>query len=99
MFGMGQLAMMQKMKEATEQSKKRLDSVIVSGEAGGGLILVEMTGNRKLHKLEINADLAGMEKDDLEDLLAVALGKALQAANEVHDFEMANSARQFIPGM
>lgn len=99
MFGMDQLAMMQKMKEASEQSKKRLDTVYVSGEAGGGLVYVELTGNRNLNKLEINADLAILDKEDLEDLLAVALKKALDAATEVHDLEMANSARQFIPGM
>lgn len=99
MFGMDQFAMMQKMKEASEQSKKRLDTIYVSGEAGGGLVYVELTGNRNLHKLEINTDLTILEKEDLEDLLAVALKKALHAANEVHELEMANSARQFIPGM
>lgn len=99
MFGMDQFAMMQKMKEAAEESKRKLDSMLVSGEAGGGLIVVEMSGNRKLKNIQINADLQHIEKEDLEDLLVVALDKALEKANQINEQEVANSAKQFLPGI
>ena len=69
MFGLDQNAMMLKMQQALEESKVRLENTVVSGEAGGGLIRVEMNGNRKLTELSINGSLQDMDKEDLEDLL------------------------------
>jgi DNA-binding protein YbaB len=40
-----------------------------------------------------------MEKEDLEDLLAIALERALEKANALNDQEVSSSARQFIPGL
>lgn len=98
MFGMNQKEMLEKMQQSLEESKARLANIKVMGEAGGGLVRIELDGNRKLTNLEINANLADIEKEDLEDFLAVALEKALTQANEVNDTEMASSARNILPG-
>ena len=90
MFGGNQQEMLQKMQEAMENSK-------VYGEAGGGLIRIELNGNRKLQSLEINAPLAQIEKEDLEDLLTVALQRALEEAEKVNEKEMSSSAMNFLP--
>jgi DNA-binding YbaB/EbfC family protein len=87
------------MQQALEESKARLESTIVTGESGGGLIQVELNGNRKLTSLKINTSVKEMEKEDLEDLLTVALSRALEAANVINDQEVSSSARQFIPGL
>jgi nucleoid-associated protein EbfC len=97
MFGGNQQEMLQKMQEAMEQSKLRLENSKVYGEAGGGLIRIELNGNRKLQSLEINAPLAQIEKEDLEDLLTVALQRALEEAEKVNEKEMSSSAMNFIP--
>lgn len=99
MFGLDQNAMMLKMQQALEESKVRLENTVVSGEAGGGLIRVEMNGNRKLTELSINGSLQDMDKEDLEDLLIVAINRVLEEANRVNEQEVSSSARQFLPGM
>lgn len=99
MFGLDQNSMMLKMQQALEESKVRLENTVVSGEAGGGLIRVEMNGNRKLTELSINGSLQDMDKEDLEDLLIVAINRVLEEANRVNEQEVSSSARQFLPGM
>ncbi|MCE3295198.1 MAG: hypothetical protein K0R65_912 [Crocinitomicaceae bacterium] len=99
MFGLNQKDMLEKMQQSLEESKARLSQIKVLGEAAGGLVKIELDGNRKLTSLEINADLAQIDKEDLEDFIAIALSKALEEANRVNELEMSNSARQFMPGL
>lgn len=98
MFGLNQKDILEKMQKSLEESRARLATIRVLGEAAGGLLKIEMDGNRKLIKLEINADLKEIEKEDLEDFLALALNQALEKANAINENEMSNSARQFMPG-
>lgn len=88
-----------KMQASAEETKKKLDQLTVYGESGGNLINVEMNGNRKLTKLTINAKLDQIDKDDLEDLLSVALNRAIENADKINEQEMANAAKGIIPGM
>lgn len=99
MFGLNQQALMLQMQQALEESKKRLEQTVAAGESGGGLIRIELNGNRKLQSLQINTPIQDMEKEDLEDLLSVALARALEEANRINEEETASSARQFIPGL
>ncbi len=86
-----------KMQEAVELSKNKLESLSVVGEAAGGLVRIELNGNRKLKSLEINASLKDIEKEDLEDFISIALDRALEQANEINEKEMSNSATSFLP--
>jgi DNA-binding YbaB/EbfC family protein len=86
-----------KMQEAVELSKNKLESLTVVGEAAGGLVRIELNGNRKLKSLEINASLKDIEKEDLEDFISIALDRALEQANEINEKEMSNSATSFLP--
>ncbi|MGV3631464.1 MAG: YbaB/EbfC family nucleoid-associated protein [Bacteroidota bacterium] len=99
MFGLNQKDMLEKMQRSLEESKARLSQIKVMGEAAGGLVKIELDGNRKLTNVEINAELSQIDKEDLEDFLSVALAKALEEANRVNELEMASSARQFMPGL
>jgi DNA-binding protein YbaB len=56
MFGAGMLDKLNAMKNLADESKKRLDAISVEGEAGGGLVRIELTGNRNLKSVTINAD-------------------------------------------
>lgn len=89
--------LLKQMQQAVENGKKNLDHLTVYGEAGGGLVRIELTGNRQLKSLQINTDLEHIDKEDLEDFLAVALNKALIAADDLHEQEMARNARLFMP--
>jgi DNA-binding YbaB/EbfC family protein len=97
MFGNNQQEMLLKMQQAMEESKRKLDEIRVVGDAGGGLIRVEFNGNRKLTNLEINAALQDIDKEDLEDLLSVAIAKALAEVEIVNEKTMSSSAMNFLP--
>ncbi|MDX1653273.1 MAG: YbaB/EbfC family nucleoid-associated protein [Brumimicrobium sp.] len=99
MFGKDLMAKLQQMQTQAAETKEKLEKITVQGEAGGNLILVDMNGNRRLKKLTINCDLGNMEKEDLEDLLTVALNRAIEAADKVNESEMAKAAQGFLPGM
>lgn len=93
MFNPEMLAKMQDLKAKAEESKSKLSAQIITEEAGGGLIRVSMNGNRMLTNLEINADLSSIDKEDLEDLLSVAIKRTLDKIEELNQQEMMNSAQ------
>lgn len=97
MFGFNQDELLKKIQEAAEESKKKLAETIVTGEAGGGLIRIELDGNRYFKSFTLNTSLEHMEKEDLEDLLSVAFSRALEEANKLNENEMSKSALNFLP--
>lgn len=99
MFGSGMLDKLNAMKGFADVSKKKLDAITVEGEAGGGLIRIELTGNRDLKSVSINTDHTKIVKEELEDLFSVALNRALENANKVNEQEVMNSAKSMFPGL
>jgi DNA-binding YbaB/EbfC family protein len=99
MFESDMFSKIEVMKKMAEESKSRLDSIVVEGEAGNGLIVVELTGNRAVRSVKINSDHSLMEKEDLEDLITVALQRAVDKANAINEQEVMSSAKNFFPGM
>ena len=88
------------MKEAMDQSKKKLETITVKGEAENGLVTVWVNGNRKVTDIKIAASLVeDGDKEAIEELLQVAMNKALENANNVNEMEMASAARGMMPGM
>ena len=91
--------MMAKLKEAQakiEETKLRLNTVMVDGESGNGSIVVTVTANREVKNIAI-ADELLEDKEALEDYLILALNKALQKANEINEAEMAAAAKGGLP--
>ncbi len=98
MFGDMQ-GMMAKLKEAQakiEETKLRLNTVMVDGGSGNGSIIVTVTANREVKNIAI-ADELLEDKEALEDYLILALNKALQKANEINEAEMAAAAKGGLP--
>lgn len=90
---------MEAMKKMAEESKSRLAAILVEGEAGNGLVVVELTGNRSVRSVKINGDHTTLEKDDLEDLITVALQRAVDKANAINEQEVMSSAKHLFPKM
>ena len=93
--------MMDKLKEAQrkiEETKVRLNTVLVDGEAGNGRIKVTVTANREIRSINISDDLVN-EKEALEDYLIIALNKALEKANAINEAEMAAAAKDGLPNI
>lgn len=75
--------------QKAEEVKKRLDNITVSGEAEGGKIRVTATGNKQIRSIEIAEDfLSSADKEELEELLVVAVNKALDQAENTSQLEM-----------
>jgi DNA-binding YbaB/EbfC family protein len=96
--------MMAKLKEAQakiEETKIRLNTIMVDGEAGNGMVVATVTANREIKNIAIDADLLD-DKEALEDYLIIALNKAIEKANGINEAEMAAAAKggmPDIPGM
>lgn len=93
------LSQLSKLKEQTEESKLRLSQTIITEESGGGLVRISLNGNREMVGLELNANPAEIEKDDLEDLLMVAFKRAMDKVNMLNEQEVMNSAKNLFPGL
>ena len=93
--------MMAKLKEAQqkiEETKARLNTVIVTGESGSGKVKVSATANREIREITIDNDLL-LDKDQLEDYLIIALNNALENAHEINEREMSAAAKGGMPNI
>ena len=93
--------MMGKLKEAQkkiEETKVRLNTVLVDGESSNGKIKVTVTANREIRSINIADDLMS-EKEALEDHLIIALNKALEKATAINEAEMAAAAKDGLPNI
>ena len=91
--------MMAKLKEAQakiEETKKRLNTVMVDGDAGNGLVIATVTGNREVKNIAID-DALLEDREALEDYLIVALNKPIEKANQINETEMAAAAKGGLP--
>jgi len=87
-------------RQKAEEVKKRLDHVTVRGEAEGGLITVTATANREVTEVSIDpVFLSNAEKEELEELLAVAINNALKQAEEINQAEMQGAAKDMLGGL
>jgi DNA-binding protein YbaB len=85
--------MFDKLMEAQQMAgevKKRLDAISVSGTAEGGKITVTANGNKIVQSVNIDsAFFADADKEEIEELLVVAINKAMEQAENVSQSEMA----------
>lgn len=80
--------------------KKRLDAISVSGTAEGGKITVVANGNKVIQSINIDDDFYKQaDKEELEELLLVAVNKALEQAENVSQSEMAAMTQQMFGGL
>ena len=87
-------------KQKAEDLKKRLDGITVSGSAEGGKISVTATANKVVQSVTIDGDfLKSADKEELEELLIVAINKALEQAENLNQSEMAALSRDMLGGM
>lgn len=90
---------LQEAQQKMQESKQQLSAVLVTGEAGNGLVKVTATGNRQIQNIEIADELLSADnKQELEDLLLSALNRALANAEQAWENEMKNAAGGMLGG-
>ncbi|MFI5139078.1 MAG: YbaB/EbfC family nucleoid-associated protein [Sphingobacteriales bacterium] len=80
--------------------KKRLDAINVTGTAEGGKITVSANGNKVIQSIVIDeALLKDGDKEQLEELLVIAVNKAMEQADNVSQSEMAAMTKEMFGGL
>ena len=67
----------QKMQENLQKAQDEIAAMEITGESGGGLVSVVVTGRYEVKRLRIDDSLVGDDKDMLEDLVAAAFNDAV----------------------
>ena len=100
MFG-DMMGMMGKLKEAqqkVEETKKRLDTVLIDEQSSDGLLKVTLSANNEIKNISIDNTLLE-DKEQLEDYLVLLMNKALQQAKKINETEMAAAAKDGLPNI
>lgn len=93
--------MMEKLKEAqkkVEETKIRLNSVLIDEASADKKIKVTVTANREIKSISIDDSLLS-EKEELEDYLIITLNKAIEKASKINETEMAIAAKSGMPNI
>lgn len=100
MFGdlMGMMGKLKETQKKVEDTKQRLNTVLIDEASNDGNIKVTITANRELKSIEINDELL-QDKEALEDYLILTLNKAITRATSVHETEIAAVAKDGMPNI
>ena len=97
------LDLMGKLKEMQtemERARQRLDDITITAESGGGMVSVTANANRKILKITVDPDIMDRnDKEIMEDLIAAAVNKAMEAAENVAREEIGRVSNNFMPNI
>ena len=66
----------QKMQEQMQKQQEELASKTIEGQAGAGIVKIQMTGKGILKKLDIDYDMLDGDMEMMEDLIIAAFNDA-----------------------
>lgn len=95
------MGMMGKLKDTQakiQQTKERLNHVIIEEQSSEGLVKVTITANRVIKRIEI-ADSLLTEKKKLEDHLVLTVNNAIEKATQINESELAAVAKEGMPNI
>jgi len=100
MFGdiMGMMGKLKEAQQKVEETKKRLDTVLVDQASSDNLLKVTLTANRTLKNIEIDESLLE-DKEQLEDYLILTLNKAIEKATQINEAELSAVAKEGMPNI
>jgi DNA-binding YbaB/EbfC family protein len=98
---MGMMGKLKETQQKIEDTKKRLDTVLIDEQSTDGLLKVTLTANRSIKSITIDDSLLE-DKEQLEDYMILVLNKAIEKATQVNEAELDAVAKMdmpMIPGM
>ncbi|HET8754168.1 MAG TPA: YbaB/EbfC family nucleoid-associated protein [Salinimicrobium sp.] len=98
MFG-DMMGMMNKIKETqqkVEETKERMNTVMIDEQSSDGLLKVTISANREIKNISV-ADELLEDKEQLEDYLVLTLNKAITKATNINEAELAAVAKEGMP--
>jgi nucleoid-associated protein EbfC len=90
----------QKMQENMQRAQEELANVEVTGNAGGGMVNITITGRMECRKVRIDPSVLS-DQEMAEDLIAAAFNDAVNKANAASQEKMgaATAGMPLPPGM
>lgn len=95
---MGMMGKLKETQQKIEETKKRLDSVLIDKQSSDGLLKVTLTANRAVKSIEIDDSLLE-DKEQLEDYLVLVMNKAIEKATKVNEAELGAVAQDGMPNI
>jgi DNA-binding YbaB/EbfC family protein len=101
----GNFGNMMKQAQAMQANMQKVQAEIatieVSGESGGGMVKVIMTGKHEVKRVTIEPAVAGEDREMLEDLVAAAINDAVHKVETQVSEKMAavTAGMQLPPGL
>jgi DNA-binding YbaB/EbfC family protein len=91
----------QQIKENVEKAQAQVASIEVTGESGGGMVKVTMSGRHEVKRVQIEPAVASDDRELLEDLIAAAVNDAVHRVESAIQEKMAGAmaGMQLPPGM
>lgn len=86
----------QQMQANMQKAQEELAKMEVTGQAGGGMVQITMTGKHDVKRVSIEDSLFQDDKDMLEDLIAAAVNDAVRQVEKTTQERMAG---MMPPGM
>lgn len=91
---------LKEMQSEMERARQRLDDITITAESGGGMVVVTANANRKILKITVDPDIMDRnDKEIMEDLIAAAVNKAMEAAENVAREEIGRVSNNFLPNI
>lgn len=91
---------LQKMQESLVKMQGELDTVAITGTAGGGAVQVECTGSMKFTRVRIKKEAVDPEDiETLEDLVLTAVSDAMYKAQAMMQDKATKAGLALPPGM
>jgi len=91
----------QQLQANMQRAQAEIATLEVTGESGGGMAKVTMTGKHQVTRVQIDPSLVGDDKEMLEDLIAAAINDAVQRVEKMSADKMQSlmGGMQLPPGM
>jgi nucleoid-associated protein EbfC len=101
----GNIGNLMKQAQAVQENVQKVQAEIaamqVTGESGGGMVKVTMTGRHEVQRVQIEPSISGEDREMLEDLIAAAVNDAVHKVEARTQEKMASvmAGMQLPPGM
>ena len=91
----------QAMQDNMQKAQAEMAQLEVTGESGGGMVKVTMSGRHEVKRVQIEPSVAGEDREMLEDLIAAAVNDAVHRVEARVQEKMAAAmgGMQLPPGM
>lgn len=95
---MGMMGKLKETQQKIEETKKRLDHVLIDEQSNDGLLKITITANRKIKSIVVDESLLD-DKEQLEDYLVLTLNRAIEKASAVNESELGAIAKEGMPNI